>query len=255
MATTFSAYATAQNPDRLIVKGDTMLLHALPLGQWIEQNNFDRPLFPDSLSIFNTGCWRGYVAYWEIVDNQLYLSNIYNEDHSAKVNLDSLFTGKVHNGRVHADWFSDTVTAYKGKCVYYVHAGFSSIYEHEFEYVFDNGKLINSAYFDNSMSTRGDATMYRNAMKDTINSLIDWANLPIIESQIKVVLTVEVNKLGNVDSVLRVRGDYDVFNQEAIRVSGLLKGWFPVIYKRGELLRNPYNLIFLFTPEEQQLHL
>lgn len=32
--TSLSTYATEQAPDRLIINGDTLLLHALPLEQW-----------------------------------------------------------------------------------------------------------------------------------------------------------------------------------------------------------------------------
>ena len=103
----FSTYATEQAPDRLIVDGDTLLLHALPLEEWRNQNNWETPLFLDSVSSFSTGCWRGYIAYWELIDNRLYLSSIYIGDH-ATVNLEDLFAETAQDGRVYADWFSDT---------------------------------------------------------------------------------------------------------------------------------------------------
>src|SRR5690606_14833793 len=159
-------HATEQEPDRLIIKGDTMLLHALPFDEWRNQSKYDKPLFPDSLVGFSTGCWRGYVAYWEIIDDQLYLTNIYNERKNAKANLQVIFGKKVKNGRVKAYWFSDTVTAFRGKLLYSDHAGFSSVFEHEYEYVFDNGILHSTAYFDNSMSKNtpmymGDPLLYK----------------------------------------------------------------------------------------------
>ncbi|MCL7987068.1 hypothetical protein M8998_03830 [Sphingobacterium sp. lm-10] len=251
MIVSFSAFATEQAPDRLIVNGDTLLLHALPLQQWAKLNELERPLFPDSLSSFSTGCWRGYVAYWELIDNQLYLTGIYNGNHSAKVNLDTLFGNKVYDSRVPADWFTDKVTAYKGRLVYYQHAGFSSIHEDEFEYVFEKGILKTSAYFDNSLSTSTPRTMYQPVPIGTIDSLIHWATLPPIEENIYVSITLEVDQFGKVDSILGINGDFDVFNQEALRVVRLLTA-LPVTYKRGELLDQPLYLRFVFTRKKQQ---
>lgn len=146
------SYATEQTPDRLIIDKDTLLLHALPLEQWKEQNNWDKPFLPDSLYHIHTGCWRGYVAHWELKDNRLYLIDIFNCDRSANADLTILFPGKVDNGRVYADWFSGTVTAYNGNLIHYEHSGFSAIYEHELELAFDDGRKTSEAYFDNSLS-------------------------------------------------------------------------------------------------------
>lgn len=250
LTSSLPSYATEQAPDRLVIKGDTTLLHALPLQQWLEQNEWKKPLFPDSLSSFSTGCWRGYVAFWEIIDDRLYLTNIYNGNYSAKVDLDSLFIGKVYDGRVSADWFTDTVTAYQGKRVYYLHAGFSSIYEDEYEHVFEKGELIKSMYFDNSLSTSSMRTMPDSYPTAMIDSLVDWKSLPQIEGRVIVTLHVELNKLGQVDSVLSIYGANDVFNQEALRVAPLLTG-LPVTYKRGALLKMR-SLVFFFTRKKQQ---
>ncbi len=243
--------ATEQRPDRLVVNGDTMLLHALPLAQLKKHGNWEKSLFPDTSNSISTACWRGYIAYWELVDNLLYLTNIYNCDQSAKVLLDSLFPGEVRDGRVRAEWFTDTVTAYRGKLVYYNNWGFSNIYEDEFEYVFERGLLKTSAYFDNSPSTYRTWSKNRPGLEATIDSLVDWATLPAIETHIKVMVKVKVDKWGNVDSVLHVRGDFDAFNQEAKRVARLLTG-LPVIYKRGEMLRDFLFLPFNFTERKQQ---
>lgn len=251
IALSFSTYATEQAPDRLVINGDTLRLHALPLEQWKKQNGWDGPLFADSILEFNTACWRGYIAEWEVMDNRLYLTNIYNCNRSANVDLDTLFPGKVHNERVFAEWFSDTVTAYYGKLVYYEHTGFSSIYQHELELVFAGGQQTDSTYFDNSLS-RNNAIMWDgHRLLPVIDSLIDWAALPPIAKAVRVVLYVAVNEHGQVDSVAIEQGHSGVFNQEALRVAHLLTQ-LPVVYKRGQLLRNTLALFFIFTPEKQR---
>lgn len=251
MSIFFRIYATEQIPDRLIIKGDTMLLHALPLEHWIEQNKWYKPLFPDSLSGFSTGCWRGYIAYWEIIENRLYLTNIFNDTQTAKVNLKSLFPEKVKDGRVYAEWFSDTVTAYRGKFLYNMHMGFSSIFEHEFEYSFEKGLLKNASYFDNSLSKNTPFYGEIRKINSIIDSLIDWQALPPITETIKLQLTVEANELGQVDSILSIHGNEEIFIQEAIRVSRLLKN-IPVIYKRGKIMKISFYLPFTFSQEKQK---
>lgn len=251
MLLSFSTYATEQAPDRLVVDGDTLRLHALPLEQWKKQNNWEKSFFPDSVLNFNTGCWRAYIADWEVIDNRLYLTNIYNCDRSANVDLDTLFPGRVHNDRVFAEWFSDTVTAYYGKLVHYEHTGFSSIYEHELELVFASGQQTASTYFDNSLSRHNAIMWDGHRLIPIIDSLIDWASLPPIEKEIRVVLYVTANERGQVDSVAIELGHSEVFNQEALRVAHLITQ-LPVVYKRGQLLRNTLALFFVFTAEKQQ---
>lgn len=249
--TSISSYASEQAPDRLVVNGDTTLLHALPLGKWMQQNDWKEPLFPDSLLQINTGFWRGYVAYWELIDDRLYLTNIYNGDRSAKVDLERLFPGKVYNGRVHADWFSDTVTAYTGKLLYHMHIGFSAIYENEFEYIIEKGVLINSLYFDNSLSRNTPLMMREVRITSTSDKLINWTALPPIKNFIRVSVAVEVDKMGRADSIINIHGQSEIFNQEALRVVRLLTN-LPVIYKRGEQLREPIIVPILFTQKKQE---
>ncbi|MEI5985333.1 hypothetical protein VJ786_10515 [Sphingobacterium sp. PU5-4] len=251
MSLFFRTYATEQEPDRLIIKGDTMLLHALPLEHWKKQNKWNKPLFPDSLSGVSSGCWRGYIAYWEIIDNRLYLTNIFNGERTAKVNLKSLFAEKVKDGRVYPEWFSDTVTAYQGKLLYYMHMGFSSIFEHEFEYSFEKGLLKNASYFDNSLSKNTPFYGQIRNPNSTIDSLINWQALPPITETIKVQLSVEVNELGHVDSILSIRGNNEIFIQEAIRVARLFKK-MPVIYKRGKHMKFSFFLPFTFSEKKQK---
>ena len=251
ISVSLTSRATEQEPDRLVINGDTMLLHALPLQQLKEPNIWKIPFFPDSLNSFSTGCWRGYIAFWEVIDNQLYLTDIYNDRLNAKADLVSLFGDKVYYGKVHANWFSDTVTAYRGKLLYYMHMGFSSIFEHEFEYSFEKGELKNSVYFDNSMSKNTPFIMEISNLRPTIDSLINWKALPLIDKTVRVQLIVEANESGQVDSVLEIHGNSYIFKQEALRVARSLTQ-LPVIYKRGKLLQQSFFLPFIFTREKQQ---
>ncbi len=254
IATSFPGYATEQAPDRLVMGEDTLRLHALPLEQWKEQNNWEKPFFPDSLLEVSTGCWRGYIAYWEVIDNRLYLTDIYNCNLSTKADLGVLFPGKVQNNRVYADWFSDTVTAYKGKLIYYEHAGFSAIYEHERELVFAEGYKTGEEDFDNSLSKNTPVVVMWDGHEliPTIDSLINWSALPPIEKEMKVVLWVETDEQGWPDSIHFERSESEPFNREAVRVLGLVTHHLPIIYKRGQFLPKTFALFFIFTSEKQR---
>ena len=249
----FAGYATEQAPDRLVIGKDTLLLHALPLEQWQKQNNREQPFFPDSHLVVTTGCWRGYIAYWELIGNRLYLINIFNCNLETKVDLNTLFAGKVHDKRVYADWFSDTVTVYKGDLIFYEHNGFSAIYEHELEFVFANGTKMSEAHFDNSLSKNTPAVNWRGyGLIPSIDSLINWAALPPLEKEMKVVLWVQTDAEGKPDSIHFEKSETEPFNQEALRVLDLIAHRLPVIYKRGQFIPNTFALSVIFTPEKQR---
>ena len=61
-------FATIQIPDLLIIGKDTVFLEGFPLEQ------LDLKHRPFGVSdAFSTGCWRGYVAVWRIIDSKLFL--------------------------------------------------------------------------------------------------------------------------------------------------------------------------------------
>jgi hypothetical protein len=66
--------ATAQAPDRLIYNGETYDLFSNPLESRYEKEN--RPSFWIAPNTRSSGNWRGYVATWEILNDQLYLVKI-----------------------------------------------------------------------------------------------------------------------------------------------------------------------------------
>ncbi len=130
-----------------------------------------------------------------------------------------------------------------------MHMGFSSIFEHEFEYSFEKGLLKNASYFDNSLSKNTQFYGQIRNPNSTIDSLINWQDLPPITETIKVQLSVEVNELGHVDSILSIRGNNEIFIQEAIRVARLFKK-MPVIYKRGKHMKFSFFFTFYFFREK-----
>lgn len=140
------AFSTAQEPDRIIYNGDILLLHANPLALRPDFDTIDRKMFGGDKPCVSTGCWDGYVAEWAVINNQLYLTNIYAccSDDIISENLNELFGSEYKNGMVFADWVSGRLVAPSGECIEYVHSGYSSIYEKETILRFWNGELIGS---------------------------------------------------------------------------------------------------------------
>lgn len=68
-------FATAQIPDLLIYKGETLSLFTNPLESFYNKEN-PRPYSFGMTKCINTACWRGYVATWEIKNDRLYLLEI-----------------------------------------------------------------------------------------------------------------------------------------------------------------------------------
>ena len=64
---------TAQCPDILVHRGRSLQLCATPLADLLKRRRrAARPRF----LVQSTGCWRGYVATWEIIDRRLYLTGL-----------------------------------------------------------------------------------------------------------------------------------------------------------------------------------
>lgn len=250
-----SLFATAQIPDILIYKGDTLSLFANPLEQ-LYGNDSTRPnYFGEKEACVTTACWRAYRAEWEIIDNQLYLIGIYSccyYNDSIKADLKVLFGEKCQNGKVKANWFTGTIIAPKGKQIYYVHMGYESLYEQELEFKVKNGLVSNARIYDNSKSKLSIYRKDEKKLKDFIYSNIKWDNLASFEGkEIRVVAQFSANKKGNVDKVKIIRKADPVLEKEVIRVIKLIPEW-DVFYKHGKHIRVNWNYSIIFSEENRQ---
>lgn len=128
---------TAQAHEQLILDGQPtslMSCPSLPLHdprlKTIDVGADMHPLSDDMKLTRSTACWRGYIGYWEIKDNRLYLNRVVGSYH-----LDA-------REPVFADWISDTLRVPQGKLLQYVHMGFGSVYERELEIVVEAGVVV-----------------------------------------------------------------------------------------------------------------
>jgi hypothetical protein len=147
------AFATAQSPDKLIYKGEKFALFANPLQDYYHSfSPADSTIYPNfdtgGITSYSTGCWRGYIATWEIKNDTLYLIKIEDcSDEGKTFDLTKIFSSKVKKGRVKADWYSGELRIPKGKMVEYVHMGYMSKYERELTLEIEKGVLLYAEEF------------------------------------------------------------------------------------------------------------
>lgn len=146
------AQATAQIPDILVVGNDTLHLFCNPLEGYFDETH---PRPDDMWEMGSTACWRGYQAYFEIRSDSLFLTGIRlgrKGDSTDFYPLARLFGDKVASGGVFAYWVNDTLSCIGGEQLFYIHMGYSSMYEFDIEYEVQRGMVKRHQVFDNRKS-------------------------------------------------------------------------------------------------------
>lgn len=123
----------AQLPDIIYVDGDRCDLFTNPLEEYWRLGN-RRPRF-----LATPECQRGYVAFWEIVDLQLYLTRVNGffrrrlwlpGRRIAQFSAESIFRNIKHRSEK-ATWFSGKLRLPMGKMIIYQDSGYDSRFEKE----------------------------------------------------------------------------------------------------------------------------
>jgi hypothetical protein len=113
--------ATEQIADRLIIGKDTFYMKSFPLEVIRDKKKLEEPPFDygGEYSFPSTGCYRGYVATWKVVDKKLMLIEVEKVDSTnKKLNIIDYFKRnkyqpKIINGYVFADWYSENLKRYE----------------------------------------------------------------------------------------------------------------------------------------------
>jgi len=263
------AFSTAQIPDRLIYKGDTISLFDCPLEYYPDNELINPKSLFGSSGCFYTACWRNYVATWAIEDNKLYLVQIRNAcyptdskyvgisiqeaaDSIGKeyADLKSLFPDRFNNGKVLADWVSTSMISPLGNLLFYIHDGFESIFEKELEFTFKSGILINTKEYDNSKTKQSKYTTDSKLLRDFIDNSIDYSNVPYPDKEIRVVIRIMGSTDGGkVDDVSILKGYNEFYDKEALRVVNSIPEW-DIIYRHGKKINMPWMIPVIFKPKK-----
>ena len=145
-----NVFATAQFPDKINYNGKEYNLNSNPLEVYFEKNPNKRP----KSEVRSSALWRGYVATFEIIDNQLFLKDIeiqYRDTTSKGSNnynwksvLNEVFADQKN---IQVDWYTGLLVLPQGKVVNYVHMGYGSTYQHYTILEFNKGVLTQEKQF------------------------------------------------------------------------------------------------------------
>ena len=94
---------TRQIAEKLTYNGKEYELHTEPLRAYLYEHPIEST---NDTYIVSTNCWRGYVGYWAIEDDKLYLVELDCLELPRRNALDALFPGQQ---KVFAEWFSGTI--------------------------------------------------------------------------------------------------------------------------------------------------
>lgn len=236
-------FATAQVPDYLIYNNDTIPIFSNPLESYFNKHKRPDKIF-EKYGYHNTGCWRGYIAYWELKNDSLFLLRI--EGDSLDIELSLIFKDRKINGKVFADWVTQNINNPYGKLIYYEHMGYNSVYEYEKEFQIQKGKLTGIKIYDNSKSKKSIYTQEPDSLRNFIRNHIDYTKVPFPDSIIRIrVRIVHSNEEGKIDSVDVFRGNNTNYEKEAIRVVKSIPDW-DVLYSHEKFFYLQWTIPVFF---------
>ena len=257
--------ATAQIPDLLIVGSDTLALFCNPLEGYFD-NEHPRP--NKIFGISSTNCWRGYQAYFELRQDSLFLTGIRlgsRGDSTDFYPLVKLFGDKATNKGVFAYWVNNPLISVRGKCLFYIHMGYASVYEFEEEFIVRQGLVKEKRIYDNRKSFLPFASGHdgvRNIwasdyslLKTFVESQIDYSRLKPDDLDDCVDVSIKkVDGEGHIKKVLFERGLPSHRQKRAIRRALKKVPRYNVIYRRGKPIDEIYwtMRVRFFTNEEEQ---
>jgi hypothetical protein len=215
--------------DILYYDNDTLYLYDSPLEQIdgitakIFEKNGNRP--------GGTSCWRGFRAEWKIIDDILYLHNVYECFSDKNINgaIEQILGKEFKNGLMEADWVKGVVWC--GKDIVYEKTLYISIFEHEYKLDFDEGVLkkienfscISCEYSDNDK-----------IMEFVINELNPDSVPPIEYEDIIISAYIQTDKTGKPSKIKILNSTDTRFNSEITKALYNLP-CLPTHFYKGQL--------------------
>ncbi|ALJ03840.1 hypothetical protein APS56_01145 [Pseudalgibacter alginicilyticus] len=143
---------TAQYPDKITFKGTEYNLNSNPLEPYFEKHPDKRP----QGGMMSTALWRGYIAFFEIIDEQLFLTDIKIEvsdkdsDDDYETKWISAFKQVFPNKeKAKIDWYTGILIIPHGKMVEYVHMGYASTFSKYWLLEIDKGNFNEARKYKN----------------------------------------------------------------------------------------------------------
>ncbi len=146
---------TAQYPDKITYDGTEYNLNSNPLEPYFDKNPDKRP------GMTSTALWRGYVAHFEIIENQLFVTDITRpiSQKDAEGNYERKWVSIYKTifptpEKVKIDWYTGILILPHGKMVEYVHMGYASTYSKYLLLEIDKGNFNEARIYKNKEFVR-----------------------------------------------------------------------------------------------------
>lgn len=110
-----SVFATGQNPDYLIYRGDTVVIFSNPLEQYFRLNN-NRDIPDLKSNCYSSANWRNYIAYWILRNDSLFLIKIIPPVKNCEGNIDGNILKMFGNEIAFANWYNGTLKYLEANC-------------------------------------------------------------------------------------------------------------------------------------------
>lgn len=159
MLLALTAYATWQEGDVIYINGERLELLGRPI--WLDSTLYHtlKDELPSDQGTV-TSNWDGFIAYWSINNDKLYLDSVRCEAYDPKVKAVTgesipsitfyrIFNSYIAGNRIAASWVSGKIRAAKGKVIYYQRSGFERNYEEETILDIEQGKVIGKKEYHN----------------------------------------------------------------------------------------------------------
>jgi len=204
-----SSKASPQAPDYLIVGKDTLSIYFLPLNHLdsLTKKEFFKNLSHDGSDLrVSFNLWRGYQAYWQLIDQQLYLVSLKGYANGNEI-LKKTFPNHYENGKVLAYWFSSYLAVAKDKMLKW-DGIFSRTYFKEEIFDFKNGRLETRRIVDNYIPVKKGISRLdsnRKHITDTLFKLVkefNWKKLSDCDCDDKYLISINAKgKISNVELI------------------------------------------------------
>jgi len=286
-----NVFPCEQVEDILIWKGDTLTLFSNPLEsivdyallresiiQEIERISYKNIRdYEQKPSSYSTACGKGYQAEWILMNDSIFLNNIYHcHNKNVKVALNDIFTRYKENEKIFASWINGDLVLQQGECIKSKQLSYHSVYEMETTLSVENGLLSNIKVYNNNIAKR--SVFFENVKPGEVfkftHKQINWCNLPDLENKLIIVyLSVNLDENGVIESLndedtyyeesylnkktqkidsSKFVLDADINNpfiNESFRIAKLIPEW-DVIYHRGKVLGS--GLIMEFSEKQRK---
>jgi hypothetical protein len=186
------ANATNQVDDILLFNNDTIFLYDSPLENYVNEiNNLAYEYYNDIIN--SSGCHRGFYAVWLLINDDLFLSDVYQCETNRNINsiVERVFQKKYFNGLIKAEWVTSSYWA--GKDLVPSQTLYISIFKSEFNFEFENGHLKSFRKHDFiPCEYSDDETIIK-----FVNSQLDWNKFSNINPlTVKISTYIQTDKTG-----------------------------------------------------------